>query len=67
MSESPLPTEEEIIEELKESAEDYDLVSGELVEELYSMEKDYSTMERRHGITRDVRQLIEEHADTDEV
>jgi hypothetical protein len=67
MSESPLPTEEEIIEELKESAEDYNLVSEELVEELYSMEKDYSTMERRHGITRDVRQLIEEHADTDEV
>lgn len=67
MSESPLPTEEEIIEELKESAEDYDLVSDNLVEELYLMEKDYSTMERRHGITRDVRQLIEEHADTDEV
>lgn len=67
MSESPLPTEEEIIEELKESAEDYDLVSEELVEELYLMEKDYSTMERRHGITRDVKQLIEEHADTDEV
>lgn len=67
MSESPLPTEEEIIEELKESAKEYDLVSEELVEELYLMEKDYSTMERRHGITRDVRQLIEEHADTDEV
>lgn len=67
MSDSPLPTEDEIIEQLKESAEDYDLVSEELVEELYSMEKEYSTMERRHGITRDVRQLIEEHANTDEV
>lgn len=67
MSDSPLPTEDEIIQELKESAEDYDLVSEELVEELYSMEKNYSTMERRHGITRDVRQLIEEHADTDEI
>lgn len=67
MSDNPLPTEEEIIEKLKESAEDYDLVSEELVEELYSMEKDYSTMERRHGITRDVRQLIKGHPDTDEV
>jgi hypothetical protein len=67
MSESPLPTEEEIIDELKESAEDYDLVSEELVEELYLLEKDYSTMERRRGITRDVRRLIEDHVETDEV
>ena len=67
MSENPLPTEEEIIDELKESAEEYDLVSEELVEELYLLEKNYSTMERRRGITRDVRQLIEDHVETDEV
>lgn len=67
MSERSLPTEEEIIEELRESAEGYELVSGDLVEELYHLEKGYSTMERRHGITRDVKQLIEEHADTDEI
>lgn len=67
MSESPLPTEDEIIAELKESAEDYDLVREELVEELYSLEKEYSTMERRRGITQDVRRLIEDHVETDEV
>ena len=67
MSESPLPTEEEIIDELQESAEDYNLVSEELVEELYLLEKDYSTMERRRGITRDVRRLIENHVESDEV
>lgn len=67
MSENPIPTENEIIQELKNSAQDYDLVSEELVEELYLLEKEYSTMERRHGITRDVRRLIEDHVETDEV
>lgn len=67
MSESPIPTEDEIIQELKNSAQDYDPVSEELVEELYLLEKEYSTMERRRGITRDVRRLIEDHVETDEV
>jgi len=67
MSESPIPTEDEIIQELKNSAQDYDLVSEEIIKNLYLLEKEYSTMERRHGITRDVRQLIEEHVETDEV
>jgi len=67
MSESPIPTEDEIIQELKNSAQDYDLVSEELVEDLYLLEKEYSTMERRRGITRDVRRLIEDHVETDEV
>jgi hypothetical protein len=67
MSESPIPTEDEIIQELKNSAQDYDLVSEELVEDLYLLEKEYSTMERRRGITRDVRRLIEDHVESDEV
>lgn len=67
MSDSRLPTEEEILKQLRASAEGYELVSSDLVEELYHLEKGYSTMERRHGITRAVKNLIEEHADTDEI
>ena len=67
MSEHRLPTEDEIKSELKRHAEEHELVTEELVEELYELEKEYSTMERRHGITRDVRQLIETHVDTDDI
>ncbi|WP_433631166.1 DNA modification system-associated small protein [Halomicrococcus sp. NG-SE-24] len=67
MDERRLPTEDEIKEELKRHAADQGLVSEELVEELYDKEKEYSTMERRQGITRAVRQLIESHVDTDEI
>lgn len=66
MSGSSLPTEDEIIEELKRQADDFDLVSEELVVELYQLEKEYSTMERRRGITNDIRQTIEEEVNTDE-
>jgi hypothetical protein len=66
MSGSSLPTDEEIIEELKRQADDFDLVSEELVVDLYQLEKQYSTMERRRGITNDIRQTIEEEVNTDE-
>jgi hypothetical protein len=67
MSEISLPTEEEIIEELKRQAANYDLASEDLVIELYQLEKKYSTMERRRGITTDIRGTIEEEVDLDDI
>jgi hypothetical protein len=67
MPDRSLPTEEEIVDELKGQADDYDSVPEDLVIKLYNLEKQYSTMERRRGITTDIRQAIEDHADTDEI
>lgn len=66
MASSGEDSESQIKEFLSEEAEQRDEITEELLFEIYDLEDDLSTLERRHGIQDRLQTILETFVDQDE-
>lgn len=55
--------EDQIRTLLREETEDRDIITEELILEIYDLEDDLSTLDRRHGIQDGIQTILENHVD----
>lgn len=55
--------DDEIPDLLREEAEDREAITPELLLEIYELEKELSTLDRRHGIKERLQEILETYVD----